>query len=165
MELRSRLALTRLITLLVCSLPAIAFSESDSAKKNESHVVVVVWDGMRPDFVTKRNTPTLWKLAREGVTFRHHHSVYPTATNVNGAAIATGVYPNRNGVLANREYRPRIDPQRVFEILDLDAIKKGDETSGGKYLAGQTIAEVIRSAGRRTALAGTKSVAIFFDRH
>ena len=66
---------------------------------------------MRPDFVTERNAPTLWKLAREGVTFRRHHSVYPTATNVNGAALATGAYPNRNGLLANREYRPRIDPQ------------------------------------------------------
>src|SRR5881392_2592067 len=118
MELRSRLALTRLITLLVCSLPAIAFSESDSARKNEPHVVVVVWDGMRPDFVSERNSPTLCKLAREGVTFRHHHSVYPTATEVNGAALATGVYPNRNGLLANREYRPRIDSKSAFENGD-----------------------------------------------
>ena len=33
--------------------------------KPERHVVVVVWDGMRPDFVTEQTTPTLWKLARE----------------------------------------------------------------------------------------------------
>ena len=36
----------------------------------DRHVVVVVWDGMRPDFVSEKTTPTLWKLAREGVTFR-----------------------------------------------------------------------------------------------
>src|SRR6187399_590598 len=70
-----------------------------SVPGKDRHVVVIVWDGMRPDFVTERNTPTLWKLSREGVTFRQHHSVYPTATDINGAAIATGVYPNRNGLL------------------------------------------------------------------
>ncbi len=126
---------------------------------------MVVWDGMRPDFVTERNTPTLWKLSREGVIFRHHHAVYPTATDINGAAIATGVYPDRNGLLANREYRSRIDPQRPFENTEPEVIKKGDETSGGKYLALPTVAEIVRAAGRRTAIAGTKSVAFLHDRH
>ena len=115
---------------------------------------------MRPDFVTERNTPALWKLAREGVTFRHHHSVYPTATNVNGAAIATGVYPNRNGLLANREYRPRIDARKPFENAEPAIIKKGDEVTGGKYLAFPTIAEIVRSTGRRTAIAGSKAVTL-----
>jgi arylsulfatase A-like enzyme len=153
----------RRFALLIALLPAIALSETTPAP--ERHVVIVVWDGMRPDFVTERNTPTLWKLGREGVTFRHHHSVYPTATNVNGAAIATGVYPNRNDLLANREYRPRIDPQRAFENAGPEIIKKGDETSGGKYLALPTIAEIVRAAGRRTAVAGAKSVAFLHDRH
>ncbi len=165
MELRSSPSLMRLIALLVCLLPAVGFSESDAAKKNDRHVVVVVWDGMRPDFVTERNTPTLWKLAGEGVTFRHHHSAYPTATDVNGAALATGVYPNRTGLLANREYRSRIDLQRAFENGEPEVIKKGDETSGGKYLALPTIAEIVRTAGRRTAIAGTKSVAFLQERH
>ena len=146
------------------ALSGVAFSEQPTTT-NDRHVVVVVWDGMRPDFVSERNTPNLWKLAREGVTFRHHHSVYPTATDVNGAAIATGVYPNHNGLLANREYRPRIDPQRAFENAEPEVIKKGDETSGGKYLALPTIAEIVRTAGRRTAIAGTKSVAFLQDRH
>jgi arylsulfatase A-like enzyme len=164
MELRPPLTFLRLLALFLCLLPASVLCETKSAP-NDRHVVIVVWDGMRPDFVTERNSPALWKLAHEGVTFRHHHSVYPTATNVNGAAMATGAYPNRNGLLANREYRPRIDPQRAFENGDLSVIKKGDETSGGKYLALPTIAEIVRTAGRRTAIAGTKSVAFLHDRH
>jgi arylsulfatase A-like enzyme len=119
---------------------------------------------MRPDFVTGQNTPTLWRLSREGVTFRKHHSIYPTATNVNGAAIATGVYPNRNSLLANREYRPQIDERNAFENGDAPIIKKGDKITGGKYLAAPTIAEIVRGAGRRTVIAGTKSVAILHDR-
>jgi arylsulfatase A-like enzyme len=152
----------RRFALLVALLPAIALSETTPSTGH--HVVVVVWDGMRPDFVTERNAPTLWKLARAGVTFRRHHSVYPTMTNVNGAAIATGAYPNRNGLLANREYRPRIDLKKEFDICDPEAIKKGDETSGGKYLALPTVAEIVRAAGRRAVIAGTKSVALIHDR-
>ena len=50
----------------------------------DRHVVVVVWDGMRPDQVSQQQTPTLWKLGQEGVVFRNSHSVYFSATNVNG---------------------------------------------------------------------------------
>jgi arylsulfatase A-like enzyme len=141
-----------------------AFGETEP-RPNERHVVVVVWDGMRPDFVTEANTPALWKLAQEGVTFGHHHSVYPTATNVNGAAIATGVYPNRNTLLANREYRPSIDPLRPIENAELAVIEKADKLTGGKYIAAPTIAETVRAAGRRTAVVGTKAVAFLHDRH
>src|ERR1043166_1560768 len=65
-------------------------------------VVLVVWDGMRPDMLTEKNCPVLWRLAQDGVTFRNHHSVYLTATDVNGTALATGVYPNRSGIIAKR---------------------------------------------------------------
>ena len=164
MELKPPFSFLRLPALLAAFLPGTILGETKSVP-NDRHVVVVVWDGMRPDFVTERNTPTLWKFAREGVTFRHHHSVYPTATNVNGAALATGVYPNRNGLLANREYRPRIDPQKAFDNGEPEIIKKGDETSGGKYLALPTVAEIVRGAGRRTAIVGTKSIAFLHDRH
>jgi arylsulfatase A-like enzyme len=154
----------RLVFLAASLLPAIAFGESEPARA-ERHVVVVVWDGMRPDFVDERNTPALWKLAQEGVTFAHHHSVYVTATNVNGAALATGAYPNRNTLLANREYRPNIDPLRPFENAEPAVIEKADRLSRGKYIATPTIAEIVRAAGRRTAIVGTKSVAFLHDRH
>src|SRR5436190_1351958 len=74
------------------------------ANANNRHVVVVVWDGMRPDFVTEQNCPTLYQLARRGVTFAHHHSVYPSATEVNGTAISTGAYPDHDRIIANHEY-------------------------------------------------------------
>ncbi len=154
----------RLPVLLAVLLPATIFSET-KPHQNDRHIVIVVWDGMRPDFISEQTTPTLWKLAREGVTFRRHHSVYPTLTNVNGTALATGVFPNRNGLLANREYRPQIDPEKPFENGQPTIIKKGDETTGGKYLAAATVAEIVRAAGRRTAIAGTKSVTFLHDRH
>jgi arylsulfatase A-like enzyme len=154
----------RLFLLGAWLLPALAIGETEIAP-GERHVVVVVWDGMRPDFVSERHTPTLWKLAQDGVTFAHHHSVYVSATNVNGAAIATGVYPNHNTLLANREFRPSIDPLRPFENAQPDTIEKGDKATGGKYIAAPTIAEIVHATGRRTAIVGTKAVAFLHDRH
>src|SRR3989440_4471011 len=95
---------------------------------NESrHVVIVVWDGMRPDFVSEQNTPTLWKLAQRGVTFQNHHSVYPSATIVNGTAINTGVYPNHSGILANHDYLPAIDAKKSIDVENVVVVRKGDE--------------------------------------
>lgn len=128
------------------------------------HVVVIVWDGLRPDFVTEQNTPTLHKLARSGVFFQNHHSVFVSSTEVNGVAMATGGYPNRTGVIANREYRPAIDPLKRTAIEDAGAVRKGDAASGGRYLQLPTLAEILRQAKRTVALAGAKPVVCLHDR-
>ena len=148
-----------LLFLIVCSSAAAIVPA-----KPERHVVVVVWDGMRPDFVTEQNTPTLWKLAREGITFRNHHAVYPSATMVNGTAIVTGVYPGKNGIIANHVYRPDIDPHHSIDVELPAVVKKGDEVSGGKYILVPTIAELVQHAGGRTVIASAKTVGLLLDR-
>src|SRR2546423_14394556 len=105
--------LFRTVAAAILSLGPIAVAASPA---QDRHVVVVVWDGMRPDFVSEQNTPALWKLAQSGVTFRNHHSVYPSATIVNGTAINTGFYPDRNGILANHDYQPKINPKSSIDL-------------------------------------------------
>src|SRR5208337_4453865 len=100
--------LARLFTACLLTLAATNVLVAGAA----AHVVVVVWDGMRPDFVTAETTPTLWKLAQQGVTFRNHHAAYPSMTEVNGTALATGVYPGESGIIANKEFRPAIMASR-----------------------------------------------------
>jgi predicted AlkP superfamily pyrophosphatase or phosphodiesterase len=148
-----------LLFLIVCSSAAAVVPA-----KPERHVVVVVWDGMRPDFVTEQNTPTLWKLAREGITFQNHHAVYPSATMVNGTAIVTGIYPGKNGIIANHVYRPDIDPHHSIDVELPAVVKKGDEVSGGKYILVPTIAELVQHAGGRTVIASAKTVGLLLDR-
>src|SRR2546425_1408515 len=128
------------------------------------HVVIVVWDGMRPDFVSEQNTPALWKLAREGVTFRNHHAVYPSATMVNGTAMVTGVYPGPNGITANHVYRPDIDPHHAVDVELLPVVNKGDDLSGGKYISVPTVAELVQRAGGGTVIAAAKTVGLLLDR-
>jgi len=132
--------------------------------KSERHVVVVVWDGMRPDFVSQVNTPALWKLAKDGVVFRNHHAVYPSATNVNGTAIATGADPGHSGLIANHDYRPAIDSRKSLDVEIPKVVEKGDELSGGKYILIPTIAEIVQRAGGRTAIATAKTVGLLLDR-
>ena len=136
-----------------------------AAAPPDKHVVVVVWDGMRPDFVSEHNTPVLWKLAQDGVTFRNHHSVYPSATVVNGTAIVTGDYPDRSGILANHDYLSRIDAKRSVDAESAGVVRRGDELSANKYIAVQTIAELLHQHGQKTAIATAKTVGLLFDRH
>lgn len=131
---------------------------------SSEHIVVVVWDGLRADSVDETATPTLAKLAREGTFFARHHSVYPTSTEVNGTAIATGCYPAHSGVIGNREYRPAIDPYRSFATEDLQAIRIGDAATGGSYLRVPTLAELLHASGERTVTTSTKAVILLQDR-
>jgi arylsulfatase A-like enzyme len=151
------------ILVLVFSLGVILFA-ADTPSFDEKHVVVVVWDGMRPDFVSEKTTPTLWELAREGVTFRNHHPVYPSATNVNGTAMVTGVYPGKSGIIANYVYRPDIDPHDAIAVESPAVVKKGDQLSNGKYISVPTIAELVQRSGGRTAVASAKTVGLLLDR-
>jgi predicted AlkP superfamily pyrophosphatase or phosphodiesterase len=59
---------------------------------------VMVWDGLRPDYVSADATPNLWRLALQGVWFERSHAVYATLTRANSPAIATGCWPGRAGV-------------------------------------------------------------------
>lgn len=133
-------------------------------KPRARHVVLVVWDGMRRDFISEANTPALWRLTREGVLFSRHHASYPSVTEVNGTGIATGVYPRRSGLMGNWEFRPEIEPRKPVSRETPEALIKGDELMGGKYLALPTLAELVQAAGHRTAVAGTKWGTVLQDR-
>jgi arylsulfatase A-like enzyme len=153
-----------LVVLVIAALFASLRAEEVKFTPKAEHVVLVVWDGMRPDFITAEGAPTLHALAKSGTFFNDNHSVYITSTEVNGTAIATGCYPNRSGILANREYRPDIDPLHVFATENAAAIRKGDEVRAGQYIRVNTVAELVQKAGHRTVVAGTKPVALLHDR-
>src|SRR3954467_3936624 len=101
----------------------VAAGSSPSGKSQ--HVVMVVWDGMRPDFITPQYTPTLYQLALDGVFFKNHHPVYVSSTEVNGTALATGVYPNRSGIIGNRDYRPELGWLDSLGTETIEAIRRG----------------------------------------
>jgi len=160
MFLSRRLTLYLLLCMFVLAAPP------GRAAGPAKHVVLLVWDGMRPDFATEETTPTLNRLMREGVFFQNHHSVFVSSTEVNGTALATGVHPHTSGIMANREYRPAIDPLKAVAIEDAKAVRIGDAVNHERYLQVATVAEILRAQtpARTTTIAGTKPVAILLDR-
>jgi arylsulfatase A-like enzyme len=142
----------------------LAFAPLVFAAGKAEHVVLIVWDGMRPDFITEQNTPALHQLAKDGVLFSNHHSVYCTSTEVNGTAIATGAYPEHSGIIANRLYLPAIDPLEPVDTQKPEVVRKGDDVSGGHYLLRPTLAEILRATGKSAVIAGSKQVALLHYR-
>jgi arylsulfatase A-like enzyme len=147
------------IAVLACVSPQPA-----QAAGNAEHVIIIAWDGLRPDMVNATNTPTLNKLAQTGTFFSRHHAVYPSSTEVNGTALATGMYPANNGLIGNWEYRPKIRPDEPSAMESLKTVRKGDKAASGKYLAVPTIYEMLQAAGFVTVIAGTKPVTLLPDR-
>jgi arylsulfatase A-like enzyme len=128
------------------------------------HVVLVVWDGMRPDFVRPQYCPTLYSLATNGVFFRNHHPAYVSSTEVNGTALATGSHPGHSGIIANTDYRPEISVLSTFATEGLDSIRRGDLLTDGNYIRTPTLAEILQESGIPTITAGSKSVVLLHDR-
>ena len=65
--------------------------------------------------------------------FKKHHPAYISSTEVNGTALATGVHPDRSGVIANTDYRPEFSWLSTFGTENLDAVRRGDLLSDGNY--------------------------------
>ena len=140
------------------------FATVAAAAGRAEHVVVLVWDGMRPDFITPQYCPNLYSLATNGVFFKNHHCAFVSSTEVNGTALATGVHPGRSRVIANTEYRPEISVTGTFATEGLDPVRRGDMLSDGHYLGAETLAEILQDNGLPTAIAGTKPVVLLHDR-
>ncbi len=119
--------------------------------------IVMVWDGMRPDFIRPELTPNLWRLAGEGVRFSDSHSIFPTVTRCNSACIGSGCLPASHGIPNNTFYLPSIEPSRPLnsgDNLDLDKLRG---QRGGRILTAPTLAEVVKAGGGKTVVAGTGS--------
>src|SRR5437763_8519076 len=147
--------LRRLLPCLLCCFTLTSFAAQHVVaplKGKAEHVVVVVWDGMRPDFISPQYTPTLYQLAINGVFFKNHHPVYISTTEVNGTALATGVYPNRSGVLANSEYRPDISWLGPNATEGVEMIRRTDAATGGHYIRVPTMCVIIQDAGFPTVV-------------
>lgn len=128
------------------------------------HVVLVVWDGMRPDFIREDTTPNAFALAQVGTFFANNHAAYISSTEVNGATIATGMLPRNTGIIANREYRPEVNLIKPVDTQYPWPVRLGDAIHGGRWLLAPTVAETVREAGFTAAVAGTKGIALLHDR-
>ena len=109
--------------ILAAAFLAVSFIACTSAPP-QRHLLIVV-DGLRPDYVTADVMPNLTALGKRGVVFNRHHSVYPTVTRVNASSISTGAYPDRRTACwETRCSFRRVDPTRFLDTSDRNNLLK-----------------------------------------
>jgi predicted AlkP superfamily pyrophosphatase or phosphodiesterase len=119
--------------------------------------LVLVLDGLRPDAITAEETPNLWRLRQEGVSFANGHAVFPTVTRANATAIATGTYPDRNGIFGNTLYVREVDASHAFGNDDHKNLLRLDAATGGKMVLVKSLAELLAERGKSFAAVSSGS--------
>src|SRR5579884_3225455 len=138
--------------------------------------ILIVWDGLRPDLVNQHDTPHLYALEHEGVSFANHHAVFPSVTMVNGAALATGYPPGGSGIFGDSFFlRPEwrkfnlaslpgwdeqvVNLERTQSLMILDQPRLLD----GHLLEASAIGQRVSLAHGYVAVAGKSGPTFLFD--
>ena len=126
--------------------PLLAFAQP--APQPGRLVAIFVVDGLRPDSINQADTPTLDRLRSEGVDYRNSHSIFPTSTRVNAAALVTGTYPARHGIVGNSMFVAGVNPQAPFDTADHTQLMRLEDAEG-RVVTTPTLAEVLGRHGRK----------------
>jgi Type I phosphodiesterase / nucleotide pyrophosphatase len=131
------------------------------------NVVLFVADGLRSRMVDDTTAPTMAAIAREGVSLRNSHSLFPTFTTANASAMATGHMLGDTGDFSNTIYAGFEVPgagNSLTPFLESDPILADvDEHFSGNYLDEATILKLARDKGYSTASVGKVGPALIFD--
>ena len=146
--------LLRIVGLSVLGM-ALAGGLTTGQAPSRTHLVIVV-DGLRPDYVTPALMPRLSRLGGRGVVFRAHHSVFPTVTRVNAASFVTGAYPERHGLMGNTIYLPAVDPLKGLDTGDRATMERAASVEG-RLLTAPTLDEMLTAANKRLLVASSGS--------
>jgi arylsulfatase A-like enzyme len=157
----ARLAWLHVLMWALLAAPLVARISPASPRR---HLLIVV-DGLRPDYVTADVMPNLTALGKRGVVFNRHHSVYPTVTRVNASSISTGAYPETHGLLGNTVFFPKVDPTRFLDTSDRSTLLKIAEVEG-RLLTAPTLGESLQAAGRKMLVVSSgSSGSAFLNNH
>ena len=149
---------------LVAVLAAVAAIHAQQQPPPHAQLVIVV-DGLRPDYVTPALMPRLTRLGERGIVFNAHHSVLPTVTRVNASSMVTGTYPETHGLLGNTVYVPAVNATKGLDTgahANLEAIDR----ASGALLTAPWLGEILPAAGKKLLAVGSgSSGAVFLLNH
>lgn len=115
-------------------------------------VVVVVFDGLRPDMVTPQLMPNLASFAGQSIWFREARSVFPSMTRVATTSIATGAPPAVHGIVGNAFYFPAVTRDFVLDTSNASDVALAEVMTGGRYITAPTFADALAKKGRNFAV-------------
>ena len=142
-----------------------AFAQAPTAPPH--NIVLFVADGLRFRMVDDRTAPTMAAIAREGVSLRNSHALFPTFTTANASGMATGHMLGDTGDFSNTIYTGWEVPSAgnsSTPFLENDAVLgEVHERFSGNYLDEATILKLARDKGYSTASIGKLGPALIFD--
>jgi hypothetical protein len=143
----------------------IAFAQAPAGTPH--NVVLFVADGLRSRMVDDTTAPTMAAIARDGVSLRNSHSLFPTFTTANASGMATGHQLGDTGDFSNTIYAGFPVPGAggtSTPFLENDVVLGDiDEHFGGNYLDEATILKLARDKGYSTASIGKIGPVLIFD--
>lgn len=144
------------ITALLFVICTLLYASPKFKSQADLNILFIV-DGLRPDQINSQDTPTLFKLAKEGVFFENSHAVFPTVTRVNSAAIASGAYPDKTGIVSNSMYVSSLFPNQAFSTGEYENLLKLEKLSLGNLIQTKTAAQRLVEAGQEMVAIGSGS--------
>lgn len=122
-------------------------------------VLVIGWDGFRPDLMTRERTPNLFALAEQGARFARSTAVFPSETRPNAATIGTGTLPGRHGITANHVHAPEVVAEGLLNTGNHNHLMAIATAPNGprRIVAPRTMGELLTEAGRRVAFLSSGS--------
>lgn len=85
---------------------------------NPKPVLLVSFDGFSEGYIERNETPNFDRLIENGVQAEYMIPVFPTKTFPNHYTIATGLYAENHGIIANGFYDEKLDAQFRFGPLE-----------------------------------------------
>ena len=121
-------------------------------------VILMVFDGLRPDMVTPELAPNLTRFGDAGSRFPMSRATFPTETRVNCASLATGCRPGRHGIVANVFHAPDAIAGRPLSTGTMEDLEALSAASGGRLLDVPSLGERLAQAGLSLAVVSTGTI-------
>jgi predicted AlkP superfamily pyrophosphatase or phosphodiesterase len=130
------------ITGVIISAILLVFASCAVRPESDRYVVVLSMDGFRYEYLSRAHTPTIDSLVRAGVKAIFRPS-FPSVTFPNHYSMATGLHPDRHGIVNNYFYAPDLD--LIYRIGD-DAAVTNPAFYGGEPIWNTAEKQGVRSA-------------------
>jgi alkaline phosphatase D len=118
------------------------------AQQAKHYVILVSLDGFRYDYPAKYGAPHLLAMAKDGASAPDGMlPSYPSLTFPNHLSIATGLYPEHHGIVANSFFDPSRTPEQGQTYVYTQSKTNGD----GSWYGGTPLWVLAEQQGMRSA--------------
>ncbi len=130
------------------------FHRAANGSEERSSNLLLVLDGLRPDYITPELMPNLYALGERGVFAERHTAAFPSATRVNSASISAGSYPASHGLMQNQMFLREMG-EEPFSTGSARHLARLAKVTGGRILSVPTLGEVLAEHGLNLFVVGS----------